>query len=189
MLMKKIYTIGFLLALFAVSGCAGLSKWTQLTQKVYQEKGRGFSAELPADWMRYNWGEYFFMTKDGMALNSVAAGRIKFNKGLENTKKVFSEGMTPQEIAEVEIDNLRSSPQSDKFQVISNQPRVIDGWPGFEIEYVYTVTESGLKVRGVHCGLIEKDWIYRIRYEAAEGFYFKRTQNNFDRFLETFKVI
>jgi len=182
-MMRRVILI-LLLGLF-LGGCAA---WTQLEQRVYQEKARGFKAELPKDWMRFNLGSYFLITRDGTVLDMVTVERHRFNKKLEHTKKEYFEGMTLQELAEIEIDNFKSSKEIDKFEIIANQPQTLDGRAVFRLEYTL-LTKGGLKKHGIFYGFIDDKWIYRIRYEAADQHYFSVTQKDFERFIQTFQVI
>ena len=187
-MMKRIFQLMVVSVLIlSVTGCA-VTTWSRMTKPVYRDGARDFEAEVPVDWMRFNLVKYFLITKDGTVLNMIGVERFKFNKKLEFTKKVFEESMTPSELAEVEIDNMRANGDIDKFEVISNQPQTLDGRPAFRIEYTY-VTTGGLETRGIHLGFIEDKWVYRIRYQAAEQHYFKATRPAFDRFIETFKLL
>ncbi len=182
--MRKFFFIIFIV--FGLSGCA---TWTQMVQREYQEKGKGFKAEMPGDWMRYNLGPAFILTKDGITLNIIFVERIKYAKKLEHTKKIYFEGMSIQELVETEIDNIRSNEGIDKFQIISNQPQTIDGREAFRVEYTYAFLPAELKVHGIQYGFMEGKWIYRIRFEAAEQHYFKQTIKDFERFIKSFRVI
>lgn len=170
------------------AGCA-LTAWTQLNKVEYKDTARGFTALVPVGWMRFNLAEHFIMTKDGTVLDRVVAARQKNNTKLEFTKKVFAEDMTPQELAEVEIDNLKSSGQIGRLEILSNKPAKIGGQDGFRIEYTYVVTEGGLRVRGVHYGFRYKDWVYRVFYEASAQHYFEACRKDFDRFVESFRLL
>ncbi len=184
--MKKIFFIAVVSLAVGVSGC---TSWTQLTGREYQEKGKGFKAEMPQDWMRYNMGPHFMMTKDGTTLDIIFIERAKFDKKLEHTKKKYLQGMTIQELAEIEIDNIRSNGDIDKFQLISNQPVTLDGQSAFKMEYTYVFLLERLKIHAIHYGFIKDEWIYRIRFEAAEQHYFKKTRPDFERFINSFKLI
>src|SRR3989338_4182654 len=113
--------INFLLAgvLLTLAGC---TSWTQLESREYQEKGRGFKAEMSKDWMRFNLGPNFMMTKNGTTLDIISVARLKYDAKLESTKKKYFEGMTTQELAEIEIDNIRADNNIDKFETAFNRP-------------------------------------------------------------------
>ena len=152
------------------------------------KKANGFKAQLPADWYRFNRVKYFMMTHDGILLNQIAVERKKFSEKLEFTKRPYSENMTPDELASIELDNLKSSPALSKLEVLSNTPQKLSGQDAFKLEYRY-VTSEGLIVKGVELGFVKDKRVYRIIYEAPEQHYFAASKPAFDRFLQTFEPI
>ena len=181
--MRKIFLLSA--AAIILAGCA---TWTQLEPREYEQKASGFKAEMPQDWMRYNLGPNFLMTKDGTTLEMIWMERVPFDKKLEHTKKKYFEGMSVQELADIEIDNLSSDDKIGNVLLLSNKPKTLNGRKAFCLEYTYTTSPSGLKVRGIKYGFVEGKWIYRIGFEAAEQYYFKKTRPAFDRFIGSFKV-
>lgn len=179
----------FILIVLCTSGCASLTTWTQLRKPEYKDGARDFAVVVPVGWMRFNLAKYFIMTKDGTILDRIVVDRKKNNTKLEFTKKVYSKDMTPQDLAEVEIDNLKSSDEIGKVDILGNKPAKIGGQDGFRIEYTYVVTEGGLWVRGIQYGFRYKDWVYRVYYEASAQHYFDRHLKDFDRFVESFRLL
>ena len=186
--MKKRVLIYFFLLIFSAQGCMSLTIWSEMSRPDYRDRGRGFSALVPAGWMRYNLYDYFVITRDGLALETIEVKRQPLGKKLEETKKEFTAEMTPQDIAELEIDNLQTDKKIGQFKVLSNKPATIDGHAGFVIDYEYR-TESGLKMHGIHYGFLKDKWVYRIRYTGARQYYFEHCQEDFKKFIESFKVI
>ncbi len=156
--------------------------------KEYAERSQGFKAVMPPDWMRANFVPYFIITKDGTALDAIMVERYKFKKKLEYTKKMFLPDMTSQELADVEIDNFKSNLKVGRFEVSSNRPITVSGQQGFVFEYSF-VTTDGLKINGIHYGFIYKEWVYRIRFEAAAQHYFNKYLTDFNRFRESFILL
>ena len=67
--------------------------------------GARFALDLPPDWMMMNFVEDGLVaTRDGFNLQSVKVRKIKFGDDLPHTKKKVSQGMAPQELAEVLLD-------------------------------------------------------------------------------------
>ncbi len=176
------------LAILWLGGCASLSPWNDLSKEEYKDRARRFKAQVPLGWMRYNLLPYFVMTKDGTVLNRIAVERYPFDKNLEFIEKKFTSDMTPQDIAELELDNLKSNKNISQFQLLGNKPAAIDNLPAFWIEYTYS-TVGGLKIHGLHYGFLKDKWVYRILYEAPEQHYFKKYQGDFKRFIESFKLM
>ncbi len=167
-----------------VSGCAAFS---QLRKESYEDDNRLFTASVPVGWMRYNFGKEFLITRDGIVLNAIAVSRRKLDEKLDFTKKKFTTDMLPQDLAEVELDDLKSVAGINRFTLLSNEPATLDGRSGFRVEYGY-YTQSGLKMRGIRYGFLEKEWIYRIRYEAPTQHYFQYSLKDFKKFMESFKT-
>ena len=175
-----------ILVLF-LCGCAGFSVWTKVSGE-YKDSARGFSAVLPSGWMRYNHIKYFIATRDGVVLENIVVQKLYFDDELEHTKKKFFEGMMLEDLAEIEIDNYKSSDQINRFELDENKPVAIADKDGFRIKYSY-YSKGGLKIVGIHYGLMHNEDVYRIRYEAAAQHYFKKYLGNFEKFVESFKLI
>lgn len=178
-----------LLLVLYVLMLAGCTTWTQLEGREYQEKGRGFKAEMSKDWMRFNLGPNFMMTKNGTTLDIISVARLKYDAKLDHTKKKYFEGMTVQELAEIEIDNIRANGGIDEFETAFNRPEMIDGQQAYRVEYSYVHMPGGLKIRGVLLGFLKDKLIYRIRFEAADQYYFGKARPDFDRFINSFKLL
>ena len=175
--------------LLSLTGCATLTPWTQLKGQEYKDGARSFRAVVPDGWMRFNHVNFFVMTKDGTVLDKIIVERRKITTKLEFTKKKFTKDMTPQELAEVEIDNLKANGETGRFELLNNAPVAIDGQNGFQMEYVYAVTKGGLKIHGMHYGFLYKDWVYRVNFEAAAQHYFEKYKDDFVKFFKSFKLI
>lgn len=169
-------------------GCATLGPWTELTLGNYRDNTLGFATTVPSGWMRYNYADYFLITRDGLLLNRISVERRDPHKPLEFSKKTFDLNMLPQDLAELEIDNLKSNTNFSQFTLLQNKPTLIDTHEACFLEYTY-VTEDGLRVRGKHIDLFHKKWVYRITYEAAQQHYFDASLKDFNCFLESFKLI
>lgn len=180
-----------LVAVFALglTGCAVFAPWTQLKAQEYRDTARGFKTSVPIGWMRFNMVNFFLMTKDGTVLDKIIVERRKIDTKLEFTKKKFAKDMTAQELAEVEIDNIKTNPETGKFELLSNKPVTIAGQSAFHLEYTFTFTEGGLKIKGDHYGFVYKDWIYRVNFEAAAQHYFEKCLGDFKRFMESFELL
>lgn len=187
--MQKIFKKFIFLALVCLlSGCASFGPWTKIKGGEYKDGARKFSAIAPADWMRFNMAKFFIMTKDGTVLDQIAVEMHRIDKKLEFTKKMYFKEMTIQDLAEIEIDNFKSNTDVSAFEITQNTPVMIDGREGFKVEYTYTA-KGGLPVRGIHYGLMRDNFVYRIHYEAAAQHYFEKYKNDFERFIESFKLI
>lgn len=177
------------LILLTLCGCASLNPWTSLKSEEYKDGARKFEATIPEGWKRFNQVRYFLMTKDGIVLDRIIVDRQKINTKLEYTKKQFTKEMMPQDLADVEIDNFKADQTIGRFSLLNNIPVKIAGRDAFQIEYTYRVVKGGLRIRGIQYGFPYEDWIYRIRYEAADQHYFQKCKDDFEHFLKSFHII
>jgi len=178
--------IFFILILY-LTGCATFGPWTELRKSEYRDSARRFTALVPPGWMRFNLEHYFIMTKDGTVLDSILVERHPIKKKIEFTKREYFSEMTPEDLADIEIDNFKANGDLDKFEVVKNKPVRIDQYDGFYFEYT-CVAKGGLKKRGFHYGFLNKDWVYRIRYEAASQYYFPKYKSDFEQFIGSLKM-
>ncbi len=183
--MRKKILLVILPFLLVFSGCAA---WTQLKAGEYKDKKRKFSSQVPEAWMRQNLYPYFIVTRNGFVLDHVIVGRYPLKRELDHTKKKFSSSMSPQDLAEVELDDIQSSENVGNFQLISNEPANIDGREAFRIEYEYTA-KGGLEIKGIRYGFLEGEKIFRIRYEASKQHYFNQLLPDFQDFIKHFTVL
>jgi len=183
---KYLNLVLLLLVTLMFSGC--FSIWKHLKRQDYKDRKRVFTAQVPVDWMRHNWSNYFLMTKDGTALNYVRVDRMKFKSELEYTNKKYNQEMLPPELAEVSINNFQSNKNISFFRVLKNEPADINGEDAYNIEYSFE-TKSGLKKKGIEYGFIFDEHAYRIRFEAADQHYYASTENDFNEFLSSFQLI
>jgi hypothetical protein len=128
------------------------------------------------------------ITRDGVSLQYIQIERVKIEDSLKHTKKKFSKGMLPQEVAEVVLDNIASDKDNLNLEVIENIPATISGIPGFKAVYTHK-TMDGLKLKSIYYGFIMQDWFYGIYYTAALRYYFDKDIETFEKVLETFKLI
>jgi len=178
--MKKLLYI----ALIFLTGCAA---WTQVGA-LYKNESYNFSVELPQGWMQWNRGKDLLITRDGVSLQYIQIERVKIEDSLKHTKKKFSKGMLPQEVAEVVLDNIASDKDILNLEVIENIPATISGIPGFKAVYTHK-TKDGLKLKSFYSGCITGDWFYGINYTAALRYYFDKDIETFEKVLESFKLI
>ncbi len=165
-----------------LTGCASLTPWLATPRVHFKDTRRAFETDIPLGWMRNTYTREFLITHDGVALNAITVERRGVEKDLESTKKKFDKDMLPQDLAEVEMDNIRSGQGVGQFRLLKNSPAELDGIQSFVIEYTYQ-TEIGLTIHGIHYGCLKGNWVYRVRYEAPEQHYFKIYENDFKKFV------
>ncbi|HWP35245.1 MAG TPA: hypothetical protein VNM66_06590 [Thermodesulfobacteriota bacterium] len=180
---------------FALAGAAWLAAAGCLTfpwvpaEPAYTPRGKDYAVELPQGWMRWNRDEDddVLVTRDGPALQVILIVRVRPEHTLKHTKKRLAKGMTPQEAAEVILDNYQSNPAYTAFEVAENRPVRISGRPGFRVVFTYR-TKDGLKVRNVFCGVLKDDVLYGLAYSAPQRHYFDKDLRTFERVVQSFRL-
>ena len=178
--MKKILLIVLMLAM----GCA---PWVQVGG-LYKTESHNYSVDLPQGWMRWNQGDDLLITRDGVLLQNIQIARLNIEEPLKHTKKKFSKGMLPQEMAEIVLDNIASNKDVLDFEMIENSPIRISENSGFKAVYTHK-NNDGLKIKSVYCGFIADKWFYGINYNAAQRYYFDKDIKTFENVLKSFKLI
>ena len=149
---------------------------------------QGYEASLPAGWRRATLvQDALLLTRDGVSLQYIRIGLVAVGDELTNTKKKFAKGMLPQDVAALELDEVRSDQAVRNFALVENIPFQVAGIPGFKLVYTFK-TENGLRLKRVHHGVLLRDWVYRIQYQAAAKYYFDKDLAAFERVRESFKV-
>ena len=180
--MKK--TLMLLLLLAAVGGCA---PWVLVDGK-YRMESQSFEANLPTGWRRANFvQDALLITRDGVILQQIKLERVAVGEDLKHTKKKFAKGMLPQDVAEVELDEVRSDQAVRNFALVENIPFQVAGFPGFRLVYIFR-TEDGLRLKRVHYGVLLRGWVYRIEYQATARYYFDKDLATFERVRDSFNI-
>jgi hypothetical protein len=166
----------------------GCAPWVMVGGK-YAMKSQNFEVDLPEGWRRHNLTtDKLLITKDGLSLQQIQIARKAIDEELSFTKKKFSKGMLPEELAEVIIDNLRSNSNIMNLKITENVPANIGDYPGFKLSYTYK-TKSGLRRKGGYYGFMIDTWYYDIIYEAPARFYFAKYHPAFEKVKDSFRIL
>jgi hypothetical protein len=96
--------------------------------------------------------------------------------------------MLPQDVAEVELEEVRSDQGVRSFELLENVPFQVTGLPGFKLVYTFK-TENGLRLRRIHYGVLVRDRVHRVQYQAAARYYFDKDLATFERVRESFRLL
>ena len=113
--------------------------------------------------------------------------RVAVGHELAHTKKKIAKRMLPQDVADVEVDEVRSDQEMRNFELLENVPFHVAGRPGFKLIYTFR-TWNWLRLRRVHYGVLVRDWVYRVQYQAAARYYFDKYLSTFERVQESFRI-
>ena len=173
------------LLLTALSGCA---PWVRV-EGPYRMDSQGYEASLPAGWRRATTvGDSLLVTRDGVSLQNIRVDRVAVGDELAHTKKKFGKGMLPQDVAALELDEVRSDQAVRNFALVENVPFQVAGLPGFKLIYTFK-TENGLRMKRVHYGVLVRGWGYRVQYQAPARYYFDKDLATFERVRESFRLL
>jgi len=179
------HAFAIVLLLDALSGCA---PWVQV-EGPYRMDSQGCEVTLPAGWRRATTvGDSLLVTRDGVSLQNIRVDRVAVGDELPHTKQKFAKGMSPQGVGEVEFDEVRSDQGMRNVELLENIPFQVAGLPGFKLVYTFK-TENGLRLRRVHHGVLVRDWVYRVQYQAAARYYFDMDLATFERVRESFRLL
>ncbi len=176
--------LALLFLLGALSGCA---PWVPV-EGLYRVDAQGSEVTLPAGWRRATFiHDSLLLTRDGVSLQYIRIERVALGDRLTPTKKKFVKTMAPQDVAEVELDEVRSGQGVRNIEVLENVPFQVAGFPGFKLVYTFK-TENGLRLKRVHYGVLVGEWVYRVQYQAAVRYYFDKDLAAFERVRESFRI-
>lgn len=180
------------LALVLLPGCwQKTTPWDPLSSGRYDSGnwfGARFALDLPKDWMMLNFVEDGLVaTRDGFNLQTVKVRKIKFGEDLPHTKKKVQRGMSPTELAEVLLDDLRTDGSANALKVLETRPATIAGQKGFRTTVAFK-TAHGLRYKAVLCGVVAEDRAWQVTYVAPARHYFDRDLPVFDAALASLEI-
>ena len=179
------HAFAIVLLLGAVNGCA---PWVQV-EGPYRMDSQGYEANLPAGWRRATTvSDSLLLTRDGVSLQNIRVERVAVGDELTHTKKKFAKRMSAQDVAEVELDEVRSDQGMRTFELLENVPFQVAGLPGFKLVYTFK-TENGLRLRRIHYGVLLRGWVNRVQYQAPARYYFEKDLATFERVRESFRLL
>lgn len=167
---------------------AGCAPFTAIGGKLALSH-QGFEVDLPQGWYQAREvGDALLVTKDGLPLQFIRIERVSVEDQPPHSKKKFTARMPANDAAEIEVQDLGSSPDLFNFELLDNNPGSIGGKQGFKLAYTWK-TNDGLRLKRVHYGFVDGKWVYRLIYQAAARHYFDRDLPTFERVRESFRLL
>ena len=155
----------------------------------FRMDSQGYEANLPAGWRRATAvSDSLLLTRDGVSLQYIRIERVAVGDELTHTKKKFAKRMSAQGVAEVELDEVRSDQGMRNVELAENVPWQVAGLPGFKLIYTFK-TENGLRLKRVHYGVLVRDRVYRVQYQAPARYYFEKDLATFERVRESLRLL
>lgn len=176
------------LALLLFAGCA-TARWANVPGE-YRLEGGHFVLSIPDGW--FVWQDpkaaRVTITRDGLPLQQILAGRIAIKDSLPNTKRKFEPGMLPQEAAEIVADSFAADKRLSNYRLLENEPATVAGQTGFRLVF-RAKDENDLREKNVFYGFLSGEWFYFLRFSAAERHYFDRDLAAFEQVVQSFRLI
>ena len=173
---------------FLLSALSGCADWVQV-EGPYRMDSQGYEASLPAGWRRATTvSDSLLLTRDGVSLQYIRIERVPIGHELTHTKRKLAKGMLPQDVAALELDEVRSDQAVRNFALVENIPFQVTSLPGFKLVYTFK-TENGLRLKRVHYGVLVRDGVYRVQYQAPARYYFEKDLATFERVRESFRLL
>ena len=151
-------------------------------------KPETYTVNAPEGWRKINTPKYYMITKDGPFLQYALVQERPIDKPFLYTQKTLRQGMLPQEVASIVVDELATDRTIIKFEMIENTPVSIKGNEGFKLIFTYK-NRDGSSFKTKYYGFIRDGIYYNLRYTAAQRHYFDKDEKAFDRFIETFRIV
>jgi len=174
--------------IFVVILLAGCAPFTAVGGKLTLP-AQGFEVGLPEGWYRAeDVNEALLLTRVGLPLQLIRIERVSVGGELPYIKKKFAPDMPPYEAGEIELDDLRATPENSSFELLERGPATVSGRPGFRLLSTWR-TREGLRVKQLHYGFLKGKWVYRLIYQAAARYYFDRDLVTFELVRSSFRLL
>jgi hypothetical protein len=137
-----------------------------------------YSLQVPAGWMFHPTGATggeFMATKDGIFLQRLYVEQLDLAKPLTHSKRTLSDKLTPYELAEAYVDELRANHELLGLEVKENTPVTFGGQPGFRLVATYHVAQpANLQITEVRYGGVHGGRLCQLIYAAPTRHYYER---------------
>jgi hypothetical protein len=180
----KYILVFLLIGIVFIVGCA---PWS-VVGGPYKDSALNIKVDLPDGWKKKNNTTSLIITNDGTGLQLIQINRMEVKKELTFSKKKFTAGMLPQEVAQLVVDNFKSNPNIVGQEVLENNPETIGGQQGFKLVISWN-TIDGLKSKSVLYGFLLGKWYYELIYEAPVRYYYEKDVAAFEKIKDSFSLI
>jgi hypothetical protein len=162
-----------------LSGCAGI--WETAP---HQLSAAQWSLTPPEGWMHLNTIESDMLSKDGPYLEYILVQSRPLDQKFHFTRKKMNTKMLPHEAARLITDNIRSDTHIRQFRLLSSEPAMVGGHPGFKLAYTHQ-DQMGVEIKTVYYGVVLQDMFFNLRYSAARRHYFDCQLPAFDGVVQS----
>lgn len=183
LLKKTVIVISILL----LSSCGG--PFVRLDKPEYVDPTSGYSVQLPVGWVRITTPEFsnsLMISRDGYTLQSIKIESLKHDKAFQSSKKTAKFDIPLSDLAELELAEIKvKNTNAASIKVLGNTLTSISGQKAYMLSLSY-LNEKGLRFSQVTYGLVDKQYYYRLSYQAPVLHYFERDKPAFERTVASF---
>ena len=160
-----------------------------------QALGLAFTVQGPQGWMRRVVDRTdvrslrLILTRDGTALQRIVGDTtaVGMPLALGTSKRVVEAGMSPLELGELALDDLRSASGITELTVLETTPARLADADGFHV--LVRFRDGGLPRRLSMFGVLIGQRLYWLFYAAPERVYFERDVAAFGQVVRSFKIV
>lgn len=184
------------LSMSVLAACAGHQGDWSIVGGPQVIENQGIEVEWPRGWMKFTpagsneeagkEGWLLTVTRDGVNLQAMMLRKRSLEQGFTNTQKKAAPDISPQELAELVLDDLRANPQFNDIHVVEHSPTTLDGEAGYKLVIRYR-SKAGLPRQAVHYGCIHTSLLYMLSYDAPQRHYYALDLPTFDAVKNSFK--
>ena len=138
--------------------------------------------------MRLSLPDSEMLSKNGPYLEYILIQSRPLAKGFRYTRQNLTTDMLPHEAAQLIIDNLRSDPLIRGFRLLSSEPAILAGEPGFKLTFTYR-DKNDVEAQTVYYGVVLPDMFFNLRYTAARRYYFAQELSTFSSVLDSLQFL
>jgi hypothetical protein len=163
------------------AGCA--SSW-KVTGTKYKKPYYYF--QPPSRWMIIKKGSSAMLSKHGPGLEKIVIFRHRITDTLQFTSLKTYPQMLPHELAEVLLSRIIAAPQVVDVCLLKEELAEVDFRQAIKLTVDYQVNAIGF--RDIIYALIDKFYIYELRYSATRRHYFEENVETFETLVKSFRL-
>jgi hypothetical protein len=146
-----------------------------------------FSAQAPEKWHQINTPKFYILTKDGPYSQYILVQQRPVDKPFAHTMKTLARGMSPGDVAAVFLEEMTNDEAVCNFRLLENQVTRVNEHQAFKLVFTYD-DKDGRQFKTYMYGFVDGNWFYSLRYNADRSLYCKQDIDEFQRFVQSFKV-
>ena len=163
-----------------LSGCQGWTRSGAHTSDL------GYRVETPPGWIYHpTLGGEFVATRQGLFLQRLHVSQRDLETPLANSKRTLTAALTPFELAEAIVDELKADRSFQQLSIVENVPATLGGKPAVRITFEYRV-ENDARMKSVRYHSLHGEYLYTVGLGAPARHYFDDALPAFETTVRSF---